>query len=591
MESSAETKIHHRHHLQRSNSFTALPIHESKDSILLLETRRSVSQNSRKSKPPSASSSDLGLLLLSTAQSLHYSGDEPIKANSFALKAVQFFQQKLIEGGSSATTIISTVSLLTSYHLLAVTLCKLGQFEEAIQVLLKSVSLCYSSDFNLDPELANASFCVFMQLGDIYFILGHYDAAMNSYRSGLDVLTGSLGISHPRVAQVCRFIAESYLQLMNFKEAEELCSLALKIHHDNSKCSSGNSNISSMEEVETRRLMGLIYYSIGENRAALKQLLLASSALSSLPEQEPEVLAFLDASIGDTKVDLGRYDEALSSYHKALSVLKALYGETHTTVASIFVSLADLHLRRGMLKDAQLQCQKALLIYGSVDQNKLNSAEDVAMGLTAIAGLFQSMGEIKHAISLLYKAHEIIEGTLEHPNAIVGGIEAQIGVMLQMIGNHHEAYLMLGSAISRYGLVDQNTNIVVGMLLNQMGLACVGLNFIWEAAEKFEQSKAVFEQLCGAHHSNTLDVCINLAGTYDAMGRVEKGVDLLDKILEEMENRLGTAHPEVEHIRKWLSQMIKETGRCRARKPRTLHDLLLLQKTGDTVRVKACSSS
>ncbi|XP_042507588.1 protein KINESIN LIGHT CHAIN-RELATED 2-like [Macadamia integrifolia] len=582
MESSAE---HHHHRLRRSTSSSALPTHENSSSTALLEIRKSVSQNGRSitylkpnetdeiGAPPS--SSDLGLLLLRAAQSLHASGDDPIKANRFALKAAEFFQQKLVEEGTT------TVELLTSFQLLAATLCKLGQFEEAIQVLRKSVSFSCSSDLNLNPELANASFSVFMHLGDIYFTLGHYDSAMDSFRSGLDVQTQSLGLSHPQAAETCIYIAESYLQLMYFKEAEELCSLALNIHHEN--------NSSSIEEVEARRLMGLIHNGRGENRAALEQLLLASSALSSLPESEQLEVAFLDVSIGETFVDLGRYDEALSSYHKALSVLKALYGEGHTAIASIFVSLADLHLKKGMIKDAQLHCEEALLIYGSIDANALNSVEEVAIGLTATAALFESMGELKHAISLLYKAREIIESTLEHPNAIVGGIEAQIGVMLQMTGNHREAYLMLRSAISSYRLVDQKKSLVVGKLLNQMGLACLGLDSIWEAAENFEQSKDVLERVCGAHHSNTLDVCINLAGTYDAMGRVDKAIDLLDGILEEMENRLGTANTEVEHIRKWLSKMLKETGRCRTRKAHTLQDLLLSQKMGHAVRLKATS--
>lgn len=65
------------------------------------------------------------------------------------------------------------------------------------------------------------------------------------------------------------------------------------------------------------------------------------------------------------------------------------------------------------------------------------------LGLLAtwsMVGLFDSMGELKHAISLLQKAWKILESSLEHPNVIVGGIELQMGVgvrvLVQVNENH-----------------------------------------------------------------------------------------------------------------------------------------------------------
>jgi hypothetical protein len=52
-----------------------------------------------------------------------------------------------------------------------------------------------------------------------------------------------------------------------------------------------------------------------------------------------------------------------------------------------------------------------------------------------------------------------------------------------------------------------------------MGLACVQLFKIDEAAQLFEEARAVLEQECGANHPDTLGVYSNLAAIYDAMGR------------------------------------------------------------------------
>jgi hypothetical protein len=62
--------------------------------------------------------------------------------------------------------------------------------------------------------------------------------------------------------------------------------------------------------------------------------------------------------------------------------------------------------------------------------------------------------------------------------------------------------------------------------LNQMGLACVQLFKIDEAAQLFEEARAVLEQECGASHPDTLGVYSNLAAIYDAMGRYIHVVDV-----------------------------------------------------------------
>ena len=60
----------------------------------------------------------------------------------------------------------------------------------------------------------------------------------------------------------------------------------------------------------------------------------------------------------------------------------------------------------------------------------------------------------------------------------------------------------------------------VGIALNQMGLACVQIDEIEEDVELSEEAKCVLEQECGIYHAETLGVYNNLAGAYDAIGRL-----------------------------------------------------------------------
>ncbi|GLJ19477.1 hypothetical protein SUGI_0351700 [Cryptomeria japonica] len=496
---------------------------------------------------------EVGLLLLKMAQALHTSGENPLKARFYALKAAEFFE--------NFTNSDVTLELVISLHLLAASCCKLGQYEEAIPVLKRSLSI-FSSE--IDPEHALAAFAGYMQLGDTYSLVGQYENALNSYHAGLEIQKLVLGVMDPQVSETCRYIAESHLQVMQFAEAEELCDQALNIHGE---CNTTG----TLQEAADRRLMALILSGKGDHEGALQNLVLASAAL--LANGKEIEVAFVDCSIGDSYVALGHHDEAIFSYHKALSVFKSEYGEGHTTVASVYASLADLYLRTGKFNESKNHCENALIIYGR--QGAAHYSDEIATGLTEIAGLFESMGENKQALSLLQKALEIMENTPGQQSA-VGGIEAQMGVLFYLTGKYEEAYMVFNKAISKLRFGASKKTWLLGMLLNQMGLACIGLNAIWDAAENFEEARSIMEEICGRHHADTLAISSNLAGTYDAMGRVEDAITLLEDILEVKEDRLGTVHPDVEDERQRLTELLKETGRSRSKRTHTLQDLLLL---------------
>ncbi|KAH6754832.1 Tetratricopeptide repeat superfamily protein [Perilla frutescens var. hirtella] len=503
---------------------------------------------------------DLGPFLLKQARDLMSSGDNARRALDLALRAAKSFE-KCADGKSS-------LDVVMCLHVTAAIYCSLGQYGDAIPVLEHSIEIPVVEE---GQDHALAKFAGYMQLGDTYAMLGQLENSISCYTTGLEVQKEVLGDNDPRVGETCRYLAEAHIQAMQFDEAQKLCQMALDIHKE-------NGSPASLEEAADRRLMGMICESKGDHEAALEHLVLASMAMVA-NGQESEV-ASVDCSIGDTYLSLNRYDEAIFAYQKALTSLKTSKGENHPAVASVFVRLADLYNKTGKFRDSRSYCENALRIYEKPIPGI--APEEIASGLTDISAIYESMEELEQALKLLQKALKIYNDAPGQQNTIAG-IEAQMGVLYYMLGNYSESYSSFRSATTKLRASGEKKSAFFGIALNQMGLACVQRYSINEAVQLFEEARSILEQEYGPYHPDTLGVYSNLAGTYDAVGRLDDAIEILEFIVGMREEKLGTANPDVEDEKKRLAELLKEAGRVRNRKNRSLETLLDSSQTTNAV--------
>lgn len=438
---------------------------------------------------------DLGPFLLKHARDLIASNNGKT-ALRYALRAAKTFEK--CAGEKPSLDLVMCLHVISAIH------CNLGQFEEAVPVLQRSIKIPAPE---ISQEHALAKFSGYMQLGDTYAMLGRLESSIDCYKEGLKVQRQALGDMDLRVSETCRYLAEALVQALQFEEAEKLCQKALDIHKKKGETS-------SLEEAADRRLMGLICETKGDHEKALEHLILASMALVA-NGQEAEV-ASVDVSIADIYLSLARYDEAVFAYRKALTVFKTSKGENHPTVASVFVRLADLYNRIGKFKESKSYCESALRIYGKPIPG--SSSEEIANGLTNVSSIYESMSEHEQALKLLQKALKMYSNTPGHQSTIAG-IEAQMGVLHYITGNYESSYSSFKNAIAKLRACGERKSAFFGVALNQMGLVCIQRSAISEAVELFEEARSILEQECGQYHPDTLAVYSNLAGTYDAMGR------------------------------------------------------------------------
>ncbi|TQD72367.1 hypothetical protein C1H46_042099 [Malus baccata] len=190
-----------------------------------------------------------------------------------------------------------------------------------------------------------------------------------------------------------------------------------------------------------------------------------------------------------------------------------------------------------------------------------------------VSAIYQSMNDLEQALKLLKKALKIFGDAPGHQSTSAG-IEAQMGVMYYMMGNFTDSYSTFKSSITKFRATGEKKSALFGIALNQMGLACVQRYSINEAADLFEEARKILEKEYGPYHPDTLGVYSNLAGTYDAMGRLDAAIETLEYVVGMREEKLGTANPDVADEKRRLSELLKEAGRARNKKTRSLETLL-----------------
>uniref|UniRef100_A0A1D1YV24 Kinesin light chain 4 n=1 Tax=Anthurium amnicola TaxID=1678845 RepID=A0A1D1YV24_9ARAE len=460
------------------------------------------SSGKRRNSPgekPELENPDLGPFLLKLARDAIASGDSPAKALELAIRASRSFER----------CAAPCLELAMSLHVTAAIYCSMGRFEEAVAVLERALRV---PEVEKGADHALAAFSGYMQLGDTHAMMGCVDRSIACYTEGLEIQMRALGDTDPRVGETCRYLAEAHVQAMQYDEAENLCHKTLEMHQEYSARG-------SLEEAADRRLMALICEAKGHFEAALEHLVLASMAMIE-SKQDNEVAA-IDISIGNIYQSLGRFDEAVFSYQKALTVFKSTKGDNHPMVASVFVQLAHLYHKTGKLRESKSYCENALKIYTKPVPG--TSAEEIARGLTEISAIYEAASEPEEALRLIQKALKLMEDSPAQ-RSIIADIEAQLGVMYFMVGKYAEARSTFESAVSKLRACGEKKSALFGVVLNQMGLACVQLYKIDEAAALFEEAKGILEQECGPYHQDTLGVYSNLAATYDAMGRALRKV-------------------------------------------------------------------
>lgn len=149
-----------------------------------------------------ADSPHMGPYLLKLAKS-YATGENPVKALEYCIRAVKFYERNAQPE--------NVLDLVISLHILASLHCHLGQYEDAVALLKRSLTIPDLQ--NGGEEHALAVFSGHMQMGDTFNMVGNLAPSLQFYHRALDIQKSILGEFDVRVAETCIYIAEAHMQV------------------------------------------------------------------------------------------------------------------------------------------------------------------------------------------------------------------------------------------------------------------------------------------------------------------------------------------------------------------------------------------
>ncbi|KAF2311405.1 hypothetical protein GH714_022718 [Hevea brasiliensis] len=430
---------------------------------------------------------------------------------------------------------------------------------------------------------------------------GKLDRNQSASTKSISSNTSKKGLDNPDLG---RFLLKQARDLISSGDnPQKALELALRATKSFEICANGKP---SLELVMSLHVVAAIYCSIGQYNEAIP-VLEHSIEIPVIEEGQEHALAKFAGhmQLGDTYAMLGQLENSTKSYTTGLKVQKQVLGETDPRVGETCRYLAEAHVQALQFDEAQRLCKMALDIHS---ENGTPASLEEAAGRRLMGLICETKGDHEAALEHLVLASMAMVANGQE--AEVASVDCSIGDTYLSLSRYDEAAFAYQKALTAFKTAKGENHPAVASvfvrladLYNKTGKLKESKSYcenalriyekpmpgippeeiatgltdrysISEAAELFEEAKIILEQECGPYHPDTLGVYSNLAGTYDAMGRLDDAIEILEHVVGMREEKLGTANPDVDDEKKRLAELLKEAGRVRSRKAKSLENLL-----------------
>ncbi len=239
---------------------------------------------------------------------------------------------------------------------------------------------------------------------------------------------------------------------------------------------------------------------------------------------------------------MGKSQDALPRFFKALELAQKEYGENHPTVATSYEGIGNVYYRLGEYENMLEYYQKSLKIRLEVlGENH----SDVAKSYNGIGAVYDCLKEYEKALEYFQKSLKINLQVLGENHRNVAQNYNNIGSVYDSLKEYEKALKPYQKSLNiRLQLFDENHPDVATSYTN-IGSAYNCLGDYRKALEHYQKALKIMLQVLGENHPDLAQSYNNIGLVYNSLGEYEKALEYYQKDLKILLQVLGENHPDV----------------------------------------------
>lgn len=255
-------------------------------------------------------------------------------------------------------------------------------------------------------------------------------------------------------------------------------------------------------------------------------------------EAEPEVLAAVLSSIGQSYLGLGRLDEADRVLSTALELHRAAAGRTGPALSSALADVARVRAERGDAAAAESLFRAALAA-------QPGDSAALARTLNDLGDVLQYRGNLVEAEATHRRALAIRERILDSLHPDVAASYHNLSVVLTQRGDPSEGERLEREALRRIEAAVGPDHPDVAVALSALAFLIEDRGQLDEAEELYRRVLRIRERALGTDHPEFLGALNRLGYLELDLGRPDSALALATRVLSTRGSALPDAHPTV----------------------------------------------
>lgn len=266
-------------------------------------------------------------------------------------------------------------------------------------------------------------------------------------------------------------------------------------------------------------------YATNNHEAALRHYHLSLKVGQIVYENNhPEIIESLN-NIGDSNLNLGKYNNALIYYTKALKLIQ----HSPLELAMSFNRIGITYEKLGDYPESLKYLTKAKDLRIEVLGER---HADVAFSLSNISFTQHKMGDHYLAFKNQEKAFELLIEILGPFNLYTSAIFNNIGIFYEELGRYDEALKCQLNALKIREKLFEEKHLYTAASLNNVGNVYRSINKNHEALEYQLKALDIRKELLGMNHPDVATSLNNIGLTFKKIGDHQKALKYLEQALE-----------------------------------------------------------